>query len=323
MMARRGFIAVALGVLTARAAAETPDLPLVGALFISDPERSYNWRRLVADMRALGYVDGSSVRYAARFTYDPAELPKLVSEIVELSPRVIYANGDEPARVAASQSSAIPIVAQTDDHVGAGLTDSYARPSRNITGVSRLEAELDTKRLELLHELVPSTRLILVLRDPQTTWGSRAEALNRAAARAGIELDIRDIRVVGDIDNVIAAGQAAGAGAVLVLGSPLLSSPQLGDQIASAAISRRLPTMVQVPPFADKLGNLASYGIDQDAILLRLAQMIDRVLKGAKPGSIPIEQPTTFRLVINLKTAKALGLTIPPALLARADEVIE
>ncbi len=322
MITRRRLIATTLSLLTARAAAQTADLPVVGALLITDPVLSYTWKRLVADMLALGYVDGTNVRYAARFTQDPVQLPALAAEIALLSPRVVYANGDEVARVAAFQWSTIPIVAMTDDHIGAGLTDSYARPSRNVTGVSRLEAELDTKRLELLHELVPSAQLILVLRDPQTVWSSRSEALEQAAARLRIELDIRDVRGVGDIDNGIVVGQAAGARAVLVLGSPLLTAPQFATQIRETAITYRLPTMVQIPR-AVASGDLASYGIDQDAVLLRLAAMIDRILKGAKPGSIPIEQPTKFLLVINMKTAHALGLTIPPALLARADEVIE
>src|SRR5437763_8336162 len=156
MIPRRRLIAMTLSLLGARAAAHAADLPLVGALFISDPILGYTWKRFVEEMMALGYKDGTNVRYAARFTQDPARLPALAAEIAVLSPKVIYALGDETARVAAAQWSTIPIVAMTDDHIGAGLTDSYVHPSRNVTGVSRLEAELDTKRLELLHELVPS-----------------------------------------------------------------------------------------------------------------------------------------------------------------------
>src|SRR5712691_1157925 len=161
MITRRALIAGGLGLLSARAATQPADLPLVGALFISSPDLSYVWKHLVADMRTLGYTEGATVRYAARFTQDPRRLPALATEIAALSPHLVYANGDEPARVAAAQWPTVPIVAFTDDHVGAGLTNSLAHPSRNITGVSRLEAELDTKRLELLHELAPSAHRLL------------------------------------------------------------------------------------------------------------------------------------------------------------------
>jgi putative ABC transport system substrate-binding protein len=323
MMTRRGIMAASLGLLAARASAQSNNPPLVGALFLSDLERSYNWKHLKIDLQELGYTDGANIRYAARSSYDAAELPKLAAQIAELSPAVVYANGDEPARVAARQWTTTPIVALTDDHIGAGLTDSYAHPSRNITGISRLEAELDTKRLEILHELVLPARVILVLRDPQTTWPERGAELDRAADHMGIELVIRDVRETADIDVAVAAGPAAGATALLVLGSPLLSSPRFDDHIRQAAIGSRLPTMVQISSLTDKLGSLASYGADQDALLLRLAEMLERILKGARPDSIPIEQPTKFRLIVNLKTANAIGLEVPSAVLARADEVIE
>lgn len=138
MITRRGLIATGLS-LTIAPMAEAADPPVVGALFISTAERSYSWNHLLTQMRDLGYIDGTTVRYAARFTQDSAELPKLAAGIAELFPRVVFANGDEPARVAAAQWSTIPIVAQTDDHIGAGLSDSYSRPSRNVTGVSRRE----------------------------------------------------------------------------------------------------------------------------------------------------------------------------------------
>jgi len=322
MITRRALIAGGLGLLSARAATQPADLPLVGALFISSPELSYVWKHLVADMRTLGYTEGATVRYAARFTQDPRRLPALATEIAALSPHLVYANGDEPARVAAAQWPTVPIVAFTDDHVGAGLTNSLAHPSRNITGVSRLEAELDTKRLELLHELAPSAHRLLVLRDPETTWPSRAAALEEAAARSGVEIDIHDVHGSGDVDNAVAAGESAGAKALLVLGSPLLSSPDVEPRIRNAAMIHHLPTMVQIVRQV-ALGNLAAYGIDEDAAIMRLAHMIDRVLKGTTPANIPIEQPTRFSFAINLRVARELGLSIPPIVLNRADEVIE
>lgn len=160
MITRRKLLtATTIGLLIARAPAQSADLPVLGALFLGDPDLSYNWKHLIAELRVLGYEDGTNVRYAARFTPDPGRLPQVAAEIATLAPTAVYANGDEPARVAAAQWSSVPIVAMTDDHIGAGLTDNFAHPSRNVTGVSRIEAELDTKRLELLHEIVPSARI--------------------------------------------------------------------------------------------------------------------------------------------------------------------
>jgi putative ABC transport system substrate-binding protein len=163
---------------------------------------------------------------------------------------------------------------------------------------------------------------VLILRDPQTTWPSRAAALEEAAAHSGIRLFVRDIRGGGDVDDAVAAGEAAGAGAVLVLGSPLLTSSDVEARIRRAAMARRLPTMVQIARQVG-YGNLAGYGIDEEATILRLAQMLDRVLKGTPPVNIPIEQPTKFEFWINLQVAREIGLTVPQSLLARADEVIE
>jgi ABC-type uncharacterized transport system substrate-binding protein len=323
VITRRGLIVGGLSLLSAQTKAQAAsDQPIVGSLFISRPGRSYVWERMVAHMQTLGYVDGETIRYVPRFTQDPAQLPSLASEIAALSPRAVYANGDEPARAAAAQWSRVPIVAMTDDHVGAGLTDSLSHPSRNVTGVSRLESELDTKRLGLLHELVPAVTLVLVLRDPQTTWLSRAAALEEAAAHSGIGLFVRDIRGGSDVDDAIAAGEAAGAGAVLVLGSPLLTSTDVESRIRRAAMARHLPTMVQIARQV-AYGNLAGYGIDEEATILRLAQILDRVLKGTRPKDIPIEQPTKFEFSINLQVARELRLTVPQSLLQRADEVIE
>jgi ABC-type uncharacterized transport system substrate-binding protein len=321
VITRRGLIAGGF-LLQAQIQAQAAEPAVVGSLFISRAGRSYVWERMLADMQMLGYVDGVTIRYVPRYTQDPAQLPSLASEIAALSPRAVYANGDEPARVAAAQWSKVPIVAMTDDHVGAGLTDSLSHPSRNVTGVSRLESELDTKRLELLHELVPAASLVLVLRDPQTTWPSRAAALEEAAAHSGIRLFVRDIRGVGDVDEAIAAGDAAGAGAVLVLGSPLLTSADGESRIRQAATARHLPTMVQIARQVS-YGNLAGYGIDEEATILRLAQMLDRILKGTPPKEIPIEQPAKFEFSINLKVARELRIIVPQSLLQRADDVIE
>jgi len=295
----------------------------MGALLVgSTPATSYVWTHLVEDLRRRGYIEERTIRYVARSGEDPARLSALAAELGKLSPQVIYANGDEAARAVADTSTSIPIVAMTDDHIGAGLTDSFSRPSRNITGISRLEADLDTKRLEILHELVPSADFILILRDPETTWTSRSNGLEQAAEQSGVKLFIRDIRTVGDVDGAIAQGKAAGVGAILVLGSPLLTTLKIDAQIRQTAMFYTLPMAVQLSNSVRR-GNLASYGLNQDAVIDRIADMIDHILKGTSVKEIPIEQPTKFELVINLKTARALGVTVPQSLLVRADEIIE
>ena len=322
-MRRRELLAGAVAFTAWRSQAQSADLPLVGALFVNvSATSSAVLRMLVADMRTLGYMDGSTVRYAVRASEDPVRLSELATELVELVPQVIYANGDVAAKAVAAATMSIPIVAMTDDHIGAGLTDSLARPSRNVTGISRLEADLDTKRLELLHELVPVGDVILALRDPQTTFPSRTTALEQAASRSGIKLEIRDIRAGSEIDEAIATGRAAGAKAVLVLGSPLLTSVNVDEQIARAAAAHHLATMVQIPSMVNR-GHLAGYGVNQDTVVFRLSHMIEEILRGTPLRAIPIEQPTKFEFFLSLKTANALGLTIPPSILARADEVIE
>jgi ABC-type uncharacterized transport system substrate-binding protein len=221
---RRELIASTLTLLSGRSQGQSVNPPLVGSLLIAAaPESSYTWRQLVEDLRALGYAEGYTVHYAARSTEDPARLPAIATELVRLSPRLVYANGDEAARAVAAASKLIPIVAMTDDHIGAGLTDSFARPSRNVTGISRLEADLDTKRLELLHQLVPAANVILVLRDPGTSWTSRSSKLDESAERMHVKLIVRDIRKAIDVNDAVAQGKAAGVGALLVLASPLLS----------------------------------------------------------------------------------------------------
>ncbi len=321
-MRRRELIASALALMARGSTARAADPPLVAVLLVNiRPDASGSWRRVVKNLQTLGYIEGSTIRYAVRASQDPADLASFATELIRLAPQVIYAQGDQAARAAAAASTSIPIVAMTDDHIASGLTDNFAHPSRNVTGVSRLEADLDTKRLELLHELVPAAG-ILALRDPQTAWPSRTTQLEQSALRLSVKLQIQDIREAGDVADAIARGQAAGAEAVLVLGSPLLSSINVDDQIIHAATARGLATMVQIPNMVGR-GHLAGYGVNQEAALMRVSYMIERILKGAAPGAIPVEQPTKFGFVVNLKTAKALGLTIPAAIFSRADEVLE
>ncbi len=328
MMRRRTFVVTAgaaAGAWPFVTWAQRPaQLPLVAAMAIS-PNQTEGATTLALreNLQALGYVDGATMRFTLTLSRDADDLSKTATDLVALSPRVIFANGDHVARAVAAATTTIPIVAQTDDHVAAGLSDSYARPSRNVTGVSRLEGELDVKRLEILHELLPAARRILVLRDPETGHATRMAALARAATQLGLQLDVRDIVAIANIQDAISANKAAGAEAILMSGSPLLAAPSAVIQIASVAVMDRLPFMVPYHRMVVKNGALISYGANSQALEARLAQLIDRILRGAKPADLPIERATHFILAVNLKTAKALGLTIPPSILARADEVIE
>src|SRR6266699_1826760 len=203
-MKRRELLAGALAFVARASTTKAADPPLVAVLLVNtEPRASGVFRRLVDDLQAIGYTEGSTVRYAARASENPAGLAGFAAELIKLGPRVIYANGDQAARVVAAASASIPIVAMTDDHIASGLTDNFAHPSRNVTGVSRLEADLDTKRLELLHELVPAAG-ILALRDPQTAWPSRTTQLEQSALRLSVKLQIRDIREAGDVADAIA-----------------------------------------------------------------------------------------------------------------------
>ena len=271
-------------------------------------------------MRDLGY------RYGEHFVTEsrvdggrPERLPALAAELVRLQPDVIIAGGGLPAIALKQATATIPIVmAASVDPVGQGLVQSLARPGGNFTGLSLQSTETIGKRLELLKELVPGTAPVAVL------W-YRADPLDwqvaEAAARSrGWKLLSLELRGVGEIEAALKAAAAARASALLVLGGGVFFTH--ARRIADLAASHRLPTMFGLRPLAEA-GGLMSHGADLNDIWRRAATYVDKILKGAKPGDLPVEQPTKFELVINLKTARALGITVPQSLLLRADEVIQ
>jgi ABC-type uncharacterized transport system substrate-binding protein len=245
-------------------------------------------------------------------------LPRLAVELAAQHADVIFAAGDQAVIAAQRATAAIPIVGICDDMVGSKLVASMARPGGNTTGISILASELDVKRLQLLHELVPQALRIGILADPTTI------ATGPQLASAARALDIELITThAGDAEAVARAlDQLVGAaiGAVNVLASPIL------DDARSLIIDRlnreRLPAIFQWPESAEA-GGLAGYGPRLARVIRAAVQTVDKVLRGARPADVPVQQPTMFELVINMKTAKALGLTVPQSLLARADEVIE
>jgi ABC-type uncharacterized transport system substrate-binding protein len=284
------------------------------------PWRVTFMRRLVE----LGYVEGKNLVIEFQSAGGHVDrLRDLAAKVVSLKPDVIvFSGGPDGARVLKQATSTLPVIfsAIEWDPIAAGIVSSLVRPGTNLTGVSALAVELAAKRLELLKELVPRTTRVAVL------W-HRARAADqfrmlREAAKALkvqiVSLELRDLP--HNLEGAFKTAVREGAHVLLVLGSPAFFPER--KRLAELALRHRLPASFQRPAYVEA-GGLMSYGPDIDDIMRRVADYADRILKGASPTELPVEQPTKFELVVNLKTAKALGLTIPPAVLARADEVIE
>ena len=270
-------------------------------------------------MRAIGWEDGRNVRFLFVWAEGQNErAPALAGELVGQNVDLIVAFGDPATRAAQRATAAIPIVAMTDDMVGSGLAATLARPGGNTTGVSILASELDVKRLEVLHEFVPQARRIAVLAD--TTTISTRTQLASAARDLGVELLVFEIQNPAEIGGALDAMAGARVDAVNVLASPLLNATR--QVIIERTRSAGLPAIYQFPETAEE-GGLLSYGPRILLCYRHVVSLVDKVLRGTKPAELPIEQPSKFELAVNLKTAIEIGMTIPPTLLLRADEVIE
>jgi len=295
-------------------------VPVIGVIRnASKPINDVFASRFGRDMQALGWDDGRNIRYIFVWADRRDDrFPALAADLVARPVDVIVVFGDPAIRAAQRTTSTIPIVGLADDMVGSAFAASMARPGGNITGVSILAGELDAKRLALLHELVPHARRIGVLADPTTV--PTVPQVEKAARDLGIDLVTRPAKNREEIGRALDAMIAARVGAVNVLASPVLDGHRgfIIDRLRQA----RLPAIYQWPESA-RDGGLVSYGPGQALAYQQMARFVDKILKGAKPADLPIEQPTTFELVINLKTAQALGLTIPPSVLGRADQIIE
>ncbi len=274
-------------------------------------------------LRELGYVEGKNLTFERRFAEDRLDrLPGLAAELVSLKVDVIMAAGTLAPLAAKRATSTIPIVMMAaGDPVGSGLVASLAHPGGNVTGMSLMAPDLGGKRLELLKELLPGISRVAVLWNAANPYSALVFKETVGAARTlGVELQSLEIREPPDIDGALEAATGQHADALITVEDPL--TIDLRKKIAEFAADHRLPTISGLRVFADS-GFLMSYGADLADIIRRSAVYVDKILKGAKPSDLPVEQPTKFELVINLKTAKSLGLTIPSILLARADEVIE
>ena len=275
-------------------------------------------------MRALGHGEGSGLLLEQRYAEGQLDrLPGLARELVARQPEVMLVSTTPASLVAKSTTSAIPIViVLVADPVGAGVVQSLARPGGNITGITNIVAELAGKRLELLKEMIPSASRIAVIVNPDSQNAPLQLQSAAAAAHAlGIVLQpVLEVRKAADLEPAFrAAAQARAAGAIRMI-DPLVF--MLREQTAALAVKYRLP--VVYPAREDvEAGGLVAYGTNVPAQYRQAAGIVDKILKGAKPAGLPVEQPTKFELVINLKTAKAIGLNIPQSLLLRADEVIQ
>lgn len=271
-------------------------------------------------LQEVGYSEGRNIaiewRHGAGQT---AGFPALAADLVRRKPDALVAIGEPAIRAAREATTTIPIIGGSDDLVGEGHVASLARPGRNVTGVSILASELNAKRLELLKQAVPSAARVAVLWDPAT--GSFHLPLIQAVARTrNIELKIHEVRGGEDLKPAFEAARAWRADALNVLASPLLHA--MRQAIVDQAERSRLPAIYQWEE-STRAGGLMSYGPIRADAYRAICVQLDRVLKGAKPAELPIVQPTKFEFVINLKTAKALGLTIPQPLLVQADKVLE
>jgi putative tryptophan/tyrosine transport system substrate-binding protein len=272
----------------------------------------------------LGYIEGKNMIFDFRSAEGRSErLLQLASELVRTSPDVIVAGfGTLAAQAAQAATETIPIVfASVGDPIGAGIVKSLNRPGANVTGITPQGTETGGKRLQMLEELVPGIRILAVLMNPETPFSMLAlQELRVAADAGGQRLEVFEIRSTDQLSHIIEFTARSGATGLVILEDPLLLG--LRRQITELATELRLPAIYGNREFAEA-GGLLSYGPDRGQLYRRAAELIDKILKGAKPADIPVERPTKFELVINVKTARALGLTVPDKLLALADEVIE
>ena len=330
-MQRRKFIALAVGAaaawpLTARAQ-QSERMRRIGVLAggadTDDPRSQPNITAFLQTLQQLGWADGRNVKIDYRWpAADADKTRKYAAELVALAPDVILAISS-PSLVSLLQATrTVPIVfVGAADPVGAGFVDSLSRPGGNATGFIFFDYSLSTKWVELLKEIAPGVKRAAVLRDPVIASGiGQWGAISSAAPSLGVEVSPVNVRDAPEIERGVAAFARSGNGGLIVTGSPL--SLVHRDLIITLAARYKLPTVYFQRPFVTD-GGLISYGPDLVDQSRRAAGYVDRILKGEKPADLPVQAPTKYELVINLKTAKAMGLTVPPSLLARADEVIE
>jgi len=329
MISRRRFtagVAIALTPLGARASAQeykaqqAKRLPRIGILLFSDQDRAVI-RPCLQELQARGYVDGKTVVIEYRDAEGRYErLPELAGEIARLHPDVIYSFGGEQAPIVKQATQSIPIVVVvSNDPVASGLVASLARPGGNVTGVTYVHDQLAGKVIELLKDAAPRVARVAILWNPNHTDPEYRET-QRGASTLGVALQSLEVRSAQELEVAFQAAARGRPEALIVAGSRLLQRHR--QQIGEFASKNRLP-LVGTPTWLLEAGALLTYGPNTAELHRRAAGYVDKILKGARPADLPMQQPVSFELAINLKVARALGLTLPPSLLARADQVIE
>jgi len=327
MIRRRDFI-TALGGMAAAGwpiatHAEQAAMPVIG--FIDPTSTDTSAHRLVGFRQGLketGYVEGENVAIVYRFADNQVDrLPELAADLVKRRVAVIVAAGVDSAHAAKTATTTIPIVFfMSGDPVAENLVSSLKQPTGNLTGVTTFSGVLTSKRLELLRELCPSVRIAALMNPNNSNAKFRLKEIEEASRILDLQVEIVNTRNADEIDGAFASLLQRGIGALLVVDDPLFNSA--GSKLVALAMRNRIPTMYFQSEFV-QVGGLISYASNYAGRFRQVGIYTAQILKGVKPAELPVEQPTRFELVINLKTAKALGLTVPPTLLARADEVIE
>ena len=325
-MKRRAFITLLGGAAAAwplAARAQQPaKVPTIGFLGSGTPITAGAWVVAFAQrLRELGWIEDHTIKIDLRWAEGRNDRSaEIVTDFVRLKVDVIVTYGSEHIQIAKEATSTIPIVALMGDPVGSGLVASLAHPGGNLTGLSGQNADLNGKRFELLHEIVPNLRRLAVLFNGNNlAYRLEADIVRAAALPLGLEVLAAEIRSGDDIAPTFAA-IATNADALLVVGEPLTFTYR--SQISALALAARLPTTYYTRGYVEA-GGLMSYGPNFPALFRRMADYVNKLLRGTKPEDLPVEQPTRYDLIVNLTTAKALGLKIPESFLLRADEVIE
>jgi putative tryptophan/tyrosine transport system substrate-binding protein len=327
-MRRRDFTALVVGSTMMRPlrvyAQQSQKMARIGILLAGAPATySLRTNAFLDGLRELGYVEGKTIAIEWKWGDDQLDtLSRLASELVRSNVDVIVTGGTLAAQALKATTRTIPIVmAIVGDPVAAGLVDNLARPGGNVTGFSILAPELGTKRLELLKEIVPNRSSIAVLsnaKNPQSKI--EMKEMQTAAEAMGLQLHPAEISTEDGLEDAFVGTKKAAAQGLIVLTDPILFSQR--KRIVDLASKYKLPAVYFVSGFVEE-GGLMSYGPSDADLFRRAAGYVDRILKGTKPGELPVEQPTKFDLYVNLRTAKMLGVTIPESFLARADKVIE